>query len=169
MGYSKFNIDFISKTIKILESYEILCEKEIEENTGYEITLALNCMLGLAVFPEGAFYASLNDEIRFDVYLGTIEGVQYMGNIPTFKQGAIKIRNICAHFGDTSGRYDSTIKLNNLDFNSLNEIERVDRIEISTGNDEHHFKVIISLITNKLCFNEFLIELCKKMSSGFNI
>ena len=47
-NYKRFEIDFIVRTVKILEQYE----EAVTRNEQYEVTLLINCLLGLLVFPR---------------------------------------------------------------------------------------------------------------------
>ena len=51
MEYVNLEIDFIDRTLKILKQYEDrLAEKE--HNERFEITLLINCLLGLLIVPK---------------------------------------------------------------------------------------------------------------------
>lgn len=62
MGYFKCQEkDFVERTIAILEQYEIIKEKTPQEY--YDITLLMNCSLGLLILPQQVWFDRLPKDI----------------------------------------------------------------------------------------------------------
>lgn len=59
MEYENFGRDFIARTLIILNQYETLVMVNIAESEQFEVTLLLNCLLGLLVFPKERFYKNI--------------------------------------------------------------------------------------------------------------
>ena len=67
MEYPDFNIDFVKRTITIIE--------ELSDKTDYEVTLLINCLFGLIVIPTevdydeyGACYKDYEDYCELMIY-----------------------------------------------------------------------------------------------------
>jgi hypothetical protein len=52
MEYSDFKIDFIKRTIQIIKQYDQHVLPNVEHADQYEVTLLINCLLGLLVLPK---------------------------------------------------------------------------------------------------------------------
>ena len=54
MIYQRFECDFIERTMKIIKQYEDFVEnnKNIQDEEKFEVTLLINCLLGLLVLPK---------------------------------------------------------------------------------------------------------------------
>ncbi len=67
MEYKDFDIDYIERTVKIIEQYEIL-KHQININERFEVTLLTNSLLALIVFPKEKFYSVIpTDRIFTDL------------------------------------------------------------------------------------------------------
>ncbi len=172
MGYALFGEEFIDKTKKIINDYQCLFGKEIENNEGYEITLLLNCMLGLAAFPSDRYYNDLSTKDIFADKVGTICGVRITdpkSKRRNVKQATHAIRNTVAHFGDQRKEYPSKIYLNGKDISKYNDIGRVKTIQLTCGKKDKNKKekddwtIFIDLGENKNAFSDFLFRLCEIM------
>ena len=163
MSYCKFSEDFINRTKQIIFDYRELFEKEIKENQGYEITLLLNCMLGLAVFTKDKFFDHLTNEKTFKNRIGKLEGVTISGKIPKFKNGVCALRNTIAHFADSSNRYKNEFKINDMDISLNEKLGEVETIEFNCKQDRIDYKILIDLKKNKLALEKFLIKLCNEI------
>jgi len=51
MEYKVVERDFISRTLDIVDQYDALVVKSVPEESRFEVTLLLNCLLGLIVLP----------------------------------------------------------------------------------------------------------------------
>jgi len=52
MDYRQFECDFILRTLKIIEQYETFVEKKVPDAEKYEVTLLINCFVGLLILPH---------------------------------------------------------------------------------------------------------------------
>ena len=93
--YKKFEIDFIKRTLGILEQYEQCSPLELGEK--YEITLFVNCCVGLIVIPQQVIYDSVpSDRLdnSWDIQNDYI--IMFKGE-RTIKKFVRHIRNSIAH------------------------------------------------------------------------
>lgn len=59
MNYSNFHVDFIERTLKIIEQYEEMVEPVLPDKEVFEVTLLINCLLGLLILPNEHCYNKL--------------------------------------------------------------------------------------------------------------
>ena len=59
MEYEIFERDFIVRTLKIVEQYEKHVMTNVPKNEQFEVTLLINCLLGLLVLPKERCYGSV--------------------------------------------------------------------------------------------------------------
>ena len=52
MEYKQFERDFIKRTLKIIEQYNCVVEKGVLPENKFEVTLLINCLLGLLILPN---------------------------------------------------------------------------------------------------------------------
>jgi hypothetical protein len=116
MGYKKFECDFIRRTLKIIEQYEAHVEKNSTIHEKYEVTLLINCLLGLLVLPDQRLLVDKIPDIPFEKFeeWGLPKNfVTNWGKIPERERNLKKIihhmRNSIAHFRVTSYGNDSEI------------------------------------------------------------
>lgn len=65
--YSVIERDFIKRTLEIIDQYEELVRSRMPEPQQFEVTLLLNCLLGLLIYPQQL--AGDNAARRFDNWL----------------------------------------------------------------------------------------------------
>ena len=58
--YKQQEFDFIQRTKSIIEQYEIF---QISDNEKFEITLFLNCLVGLFILPQQHWFDSLSTDL----------------------------------------------------------------------------------------------------------
>lgn len=51
-SYDQIERDFIERTLKIIDQYEELVRPHLSPDNQYEVTLLMNCLLGLLIFPQ---------------------------------------------------------------------------------------------------------------------
>lgn len=63
MEQKNFNLDFVKRTIAIIDQYDkyVMPNSSILDTEKYEITLMLNCFLGLLLFPKEKHFAKIPD------------------------------------------------------------------------------------------------------------
>ena len=149
--YNKQEYEFVKRTKTIIEQYE---KFHIDKNEKYEVTLFINCLVGLLIIPKEYWFDSLPTEIVSENEWGiSTEDIDFIKEDETknIKNIAKHIRNSLAHY--RFEMYDD-IK------NKLNEIEFMDEYRGSLT-----FKARISVdslrkFTNKLT-DIFLSEMEK--------
>ncbi len=57
--YELFERDFIVRTLKIIEQYDRHVVGHVQKSEQFEITLLINCLLGLLVLPKERCYAQI--------------------------------------------------------------------------------------------------------------
>jgi hypothetical protein len=66
-AYSDIEVDFIRRTLTVIDQYEAMVRRNVPESQQFEVTLLLNCLLGLLVYPQQL--AKDNVRRRFDNWL----------------------------------------------------------------------------------------------------
>jgi hypothetical protein len=91
MGYNDFKKDFPKRTIDILNRYSS------EEK--YDVTLLLNCLLALLVFPKEKFYNNIPEEIpsNWGLSKGNVKKVSCESCGYKLKEIVRHMRNAIAH------------------------------------------------------------------------
>src|SRR5207237_9091448 len=59
MEYELFERDFIVRTLKVIDQYERHVMNDVPKQDQFEITLLINCLLGLLVLPNERCYESI--------------------------------------------------------------------------------------------------------------
>lgn len=100
MGYyTQQEFDFVQRTKKILEQYDSI-DFSKNESEKYEITLLLNCFVGLLTLPKEHWYDKLPkteiDEEGWGMSPDFIEDIE--GNSKSIQQVARHLRNSIAHY-----------------------------------------------------------------------
>ncbi|HHT9134830.1 MAG TPA: HEPN family nuclease [Candidatus Avalokitesvara rifleensis] len=62
MEYTVFERDFIVRTLKIIDQYEECVMPRVPEPEQFEVTLLINCLLGLLVLPKERCHVNIPDE-----------------------------------------------------------------------------------------------------------
>lgn len=58
-AYENFERDFIERTLQLIEQYDHHVMPNVPDNEQYEVTLLLNCLLGLLVLPRQSLFAQV--------------------------------------------------------------------------------------------------------------
>jgi len=92
--YSQGEFDFVKRTIKIIGQYDKLNHKNTLEK--YEVTLLINCFLGLIVVPQQLWLDKINSkkENRTNLLLN----IKYIGYI----KDDYNIKNVITHFRNSA-------------------------------------------------------------------
>ena len=97
-NYIQQEYDFIYRTKMIIEQYENL---EIPKNEKFEVTLLLNCLVGLLILPQQVWYDGLPDTTLKEENWGIKEE-----DILFIKNGEAKnIKNISRHLRNSVSHY----------------------------------------------------------------
>jgi len=148
--YLHQEFDFVERTKKIIEQYDSLT---IPEKDKFEVTLLLNCFVGLLILPQQKWYDNLPTEIVSQKEWGIAPE-----HISFIKQGEEKnIKNISRHLRNSVAHY--RFKAFN---NSSNKISRI-KFEDFEQSGNKTFEALIPLanlrqFTNKLTDN-FMTEM----------
>lgn len=59
MEHKAYHITFINRTLKILDQYQTLVMSNVPNTEQYEVTLLINCLLGLLIFPHELCYTKI--------------------------------------------------------------------------------------------------------------
>ncbi len=94
--YSNQDIDFVKRTLAILESYGKL---NWEESKKYEVTLFINCLTGLLIIPKHVLFERLKN-LDTDIDTWGISKDQIICDLtnPTVGFVAEHLRNAVAHY-----------------------------------------------------------------------
>jgi hypothetical protein len=102
--------DFIIRTKALIEQYDHF---QIENDVKYEVTLLLNCLVGLLILPQQQHIVNLPDVIIIHEEWGiTIQDIAHIeGNPNSVRDIARHMRNSIAHyhfeaFGDANANID---------------------------------------------------------------
>lgn len=102
--YDNIDVDFAARTVKIIQQYD-QCTRPGPEN--FEVTLLVNCLVGLLILPQQRRYDSIPDTPIEDLAQWSIEpafiqnwGSPRNGQNPpkTLKELVRRLRNAVAHF-----------------------------------------------------------------------
>ena len=50
--YARMEVDFIRRTLEIIDQYKELVHSRVDKDQEYEVTLLMNCLLGLLLYPQ---------------------------------------------------------------------------------------------------------------------
>ncbi len=150
--YLHQEFDFVERTKRILEQYDSLT---IPEKDKFEVTLLLNCLVGLLILPQQNWYDNLPSEIISQKEWGiTPEHISFI------KRGETKnIKDISRHLRNSVAHY----RFKAFD-NSSNKISRI-KFEDFEQSGNKTFEALIPLanlrqFTNRLSDN-FMTEMNK--------
>lgn len=168
MSYNKFLNEFPQKTKEIIDSYYCDCSAQIDNNEGYEITLLLNCMLGLAIFTETTHFGEISKKVVFKKEFDNIDGIEITGHkveSRAVKAAAVQLRNTMVHIGDARPQYKSEILLNDKKICAEeNDYNIIKTITFICQDMEKNWRININLEKNKFAFKEFLLKFCEIVS-----
>ena len=130
--YINQEYDFISRTKIIIEQYE---KAKIPKNEKFEVTLLLNCLVGLLILPQQNWYDSLPTSIVSEEEWGIGEQ-----DISFMKQGETKnVKDIARHLRNSVSHYHfKAFK------NEINDIEYI-KFEDFNKQDSKTFDANISV------------------------
>lgn len=150
--YLHQEFDFVERTKNIIEQYDSLT---IPEKDKFEVTLLLNCLVGLLILPQQNWYDNLPSEIISQKEWGiTPEHISFI------KRGETKnIKDISRHLRNSVAHY----RFKAFD-NSSNKISRI-KFEDFEQSGNKTFEALIPLanlrqFTNRLSDN-FMTEMNK--------
>ena len=127
--YLNQEFDFITRTKKIIEQYDSF---KIDEKDKFEVTLLLNCLIGLLILPQQYWYDSLPTDIisqkEWGINSEHISSIK-KGETKNVKDVARHLRNSIAHYRfkafDNSSDKISSIKFEDFDPNGSKTFEAI--------------------------------------------
>jgi hypothetical protein len=122
-NYTNQNRDFVVRTKELLEQYK---KSQIPSEKKYEVTLLLNCCVGLLMLPRTECYEHFPDESVSEKDWGIDpENISIIeGNKKTVPEVARHIRNSVAHYrfvANDDSNTISSIKFEDIDTRNNNE------------------------------------------------
>ena len=146
MKYENKEHDIVERTLKILKGYG---KSAIVEDEIYEVTLMINCLLGLIIVPKesGLKTYLCNDriEVRNDWGISRVQVPD--SHIKTVRDLVIKMRHSAAHFGIEFEYLDTKIS------------------KIIFNNTENKKTIVISFEPDQL--HGFLVKLANDLLSNY--
>lgn len=150
-SYNQQEYDFISRTQKIIEQYD-----KINIPTKYEVTLLLNCFVGLLILPQQMWFNDLPNNPISEKEWGISD--KHIGII---KQGEDKtVANIVRHLRNSVAHY-SFIAFNN----QSEEISRI-KFEDYDANNLRVFQATIPIRNIRIFLNNFSDFMSKKIKDS---
>lgn len=101
MNYDQIDIDFIQRTLEIIDQYEDI-RKHFPSEKQYNHTLFINCMVGLIILPKEKTYSRIpTEKIHLQKILDErgIRKSRFNEGIRDTQQLFRRLRNAIAHFG----------------------------------------------------------------------
>ncbi len=151
--YKNQEFDFINRTKAIIEQYEKL---ELSKTEKFEVTLLLNCLVGLLILPQQNWFNSLPTDLVTQKEWGIDEK-----HISTIKKGETKnVQNVARHLRNSIAHYNFKVFEN-----KSNDISSIKFEDYDPSNNKT-FEAIIPIssirqFTTKLT-NTFVIEMEKQ-------
>ncbi len=117
--YNNQEFDFITRTLKIIDQYE---EFKIKDGEKFEVTLLLNCLIGLLILPQQIWYERMPLNLISESEWGIIDS-----HILFMQENEIRsIKNITRHFRNSISHYkfkvfsNSSNEINDIKFQDFN-------------------------------------------------
>lgn len=112
MEYKKQESDFVKRTKEIIVQYET---SQLNTNQKYEVTLFINCFVGLIIIPKEHWFKGLPDEL-----LNNDWGINKIDVIFIKENESLTVKNITKHIRNAISHYNFKVYSN-----SNNQIDRV--------------------------------------------
>jgi hypothetical protein len=120
--YKKQEFDFILRTFKIIEQYQLL---KLPKEENYEVTLMINCMVGLLVLPQQQWFSHLPKDLISTKDWGIDPAhISFIKESKTVNEIAKHLRNALSHYNFTAfaGKSSSITKIKFKDIDSRNGV-----------------------------------------------
>lgn len=148
-GYRNFEYDFIERTLQIIENY----------SDGFDITLQINCCVGLLVIPKEKLFEELplstlnNDSKLFGIRRRNIRFIKPERQSLRFENyDAYNIRNIVTHMRNAVAH--GNIAQNSIREGNIESLRFIDKFRA-----EKTFETIVTVDE----FKEFCIAIAKEV------
>lgn len=153
-AYLQQEIDFIDRTIKIIKQYDTF---QIAVNEKYNVTLLLNCMVGLLILPQQHWFGFLPKDLISEKEWGIKPE-----HISFIKKGETKnVIDFTRHLRNSIAHYRFKVFENKNCIISQIQFEDFDR------NNEKTFEAVIPIANLKNflnIFSEFIMEEMKSQN-----
>lgn len=147
-AYLQQEYDFIERTKKIIEQYSL-----VRETPKYEVTLLLNCFVGLLILPQQHWYDKLPD-----ISISVNEWGISPDDISFIKNDEKKdVKNVSRHLRNSVSHYRFIAFKD--DANNINQI----KFEDYNRTNEKTFEAILSIASIKTFIYNFSDFLCRDM------
>lgn len=94
--YSQGEFDFVKRTLKILVQYEK--KLTLPKSEKYEVTLFINCLMGLIVVPQQFWSKEMNDRITdYEKVIPSKKNISFIEDEYNFINVFRHLRNAAAH------------------------------------------------------------------------
>lgn len=130
-NYKQQEFDFINRTKEIIKQYDSLVVKneEISRDEKYEVTLFINCLVGLLILPEQEWFNQLPKEAISKEKWGISES-----QVIFIKEGEKKnVKNIARHLRNSISHYnfkvfkESSDEIAGIELEDFEDIKKVNR------------------------------------------
>jgi len=149
-AYLQQEYDFIERTKNIIEQYS-----SIKDSPKYEVTLLMNCFIGLLILPQQHWYDKLPD-----IAISAKEWGISPNDISYIKSNEKKdVKNVSRHLRNSISHYRFIAFKD--DANNISQI----RFEDYNKNNEKTFEAILSVDSIKTFIYHFSDFLCKIMQT----
>lgn len=157
MYYSNQEFDFVQRTIEIIKQYE---KFQIDKKEKFEVTLFINCLVGLLILPQQYWF----DNLPTDIVSQREWGIS-PEHISTIKKGETKnVKDIARHLRNSVAHYNfiafknSSSKICSIQFRDKKVINKTKK-EIKTFEAKIPIECLKKFV-NKLSDN-FIISMTK--------
>ena len=155
--YKNQEIDFINRTKTIIQQYDRF---QIVETEKYEVTLLINCLIGLLILPQQHWFDNLpTQEVSQKEW-----GINPK-HISTIKKGETKnVKNVARHLRNSIAHYNFKVFEN-----TSNEISSIkfEDFETTNGATKQKIKTFEATITVS-CIRQFTTKLTETLAEEMN-
>lgn len=115
-NYKQQEFDFINRTKEIVKQYDSLVVKnrEMRKEEKYDVTLFINCLVGLLILPEQHWFKNLPNTIISEAEWGISES-----QVIFIKEAKKTVKDVARHLRNSVSHYNFTFS------NCSDEIERI--------------------------------------------
>jgi hypothetical protein len=101
MNYTQIEVDFIERTLELIDQYETY-RADLPPDKQYNHTLLINCLVGLIILPKEKTYSRIpKEKLHFEQTLAGcgIKKSKFNDTLRDTKELFHRLRNAVAHFG----------------------------------------------------------------------
>lgn len=155
--YKNQEVDFINRTKTIIEQYDNF---QIAEKEKYEVTLLLNCLVGLLILPQQHWFETLPTELVSKKEWGIDQN-----HISTIKKGETKnVKDVARHIRNSVAHYNFKVFENKSKDISSIKFEDFEVIDKKTKEKAKTFEATIPISA----IRQFTSKLTETFTSEMN-